>query len=366
MIEKSNRFEGIEALRAFAAISIILFHMPSSGGAALPESLNFISSHFGFGVPLFFVLSGFSMAHGYRNKFVSTDSLFNYYIRRFFRIAPLFYTILAFQLLNLWINNGITFTIFEILINATFTFNIIPTLTDGIVPASWTIGVEMIFYLLFPLIVIFLDNKRKIFTFLCLTIILASSFSIDMKETQEKLPSFIYHNFIINFPYFIWGMLGYYLFSETHQTINQNRKKHLSWFVLALALFCIYTLYSYSPLYMYFWVKGLRTTWDTLWGIPFVLLTICVALHPIKIISNKLTEYLGKISFSLYLVHPTVVYTMGKNGIYTYLYQLYPESKLIGFLLSFLVTITVIALISSLTFKFIEKPGMDYAKKISR
>jgi peptidoglycan/LPS O-acetylase OafA/YrhL len=365
IIEKSIRFQGIESLRAFAAIAIILFHLPSAGGAALPESLGFIASHFGFGVPLFFVVSGFSLAHGYYGGFSTRDLLRNYYTRRFFRIAPLFYAVLIYQLLSFWFLNHLTVSPVDVIINATFTFNLIPRWTDGIVPASWTIGVEMIFYLLFPLLLLFLDKGYKIFLVLCLAIMLSSKFSIDTKLIQEQVPSFIYHNFLTNFPYFIWGMFGYSLFRILNSYLLDFIKPYLGWLFCLVAFFCIYTLYSNSTLYMYFWNKGLRTTWDSLWGIPFVLLCIGVALYPVQLISNFVSQYLGKISFSLYLIHPTVVYHFGKLGVYSWIYNLSPENKLLGFLLSALFVLIIITAMATVTFFLIEKPGISFGKKLT-
>lgn len=365
-IERSVRFQGIEALRAFAAVSIILFHLASSGGAALPEGFSFIGSHFGFGVPLFFVVSGFSLAHGYYDNLATKDSLSNYYIRRFFRIAPLFYFIMVLQLINLWLNNNKTFSIFEILINATFTFNLIPSLTEGIVPASWTIGIEMIFYLLFPLIIIFFNNIGKIFLFLCISIVISSSFTIDMKAMKDIIPSFIYHNFIVNFPYFIWGVLGYHLFKIIDRKLPKAKEKYLSWLFCLAGVICVYTLYANSPLYQFFWTKELRTTWDSLWGIPFVFLCISMALHSIKLISNSVSQYLGKISFSLYLIHPTIVYEFGQRGVYSWIYELTPDNKLVAFLLSAILSILLIASMATITFLLIEKPGMNLGKYITK
>ena len=72
------RFDGIESLRAYAALAIVLFHLVGSGKATLPESLSFISQYFGLGVPLFFVVSGFSLAYGYWGRLSNEQALRDY------------------------------------------------------------------------------------------------------------------------------------------------------------------------------------------------------------------------------------------------------------------------------------------------
>lgn len=100
-------------------------------------------------------------------------------------------------------------------------------------------------------------------------------------------------------------------------------------------------------------------------GIPFVFLCIAMALHPSRFISNPLTRYLGKISFSLYLVHPTIVYGLGYLGFYNWVYEFFPTSLAAGFVSSLIISMVIITLISALTFRYIEQPGMDWGKRLT-
>jgi len=51
--KKVLRLGGIEALRAVAAMMIMLFHMVELPKLIIPEYLNIIRTHFGLGVSLF-------------------------------------------------------------------------------------------------------------------------------------------------------------------------------------------------------------------------------------------------------------------------------------------------------------------------
>lgn len=78
------------------------------------------------------------------------DGLKKFYIGRFFRIAPLFYLCISFYLIAmpLWYDTKIE--VADLLANLTFSFGLIPGKHESIVWAGWSIGVEWIFYFLFP------------------------------------------------------------------------------------------------------------------------------------------------------------------------------------------------------------------------
>src|SRR4051812_47423816 len=141
-----DRLEGIEALRGFAALSIILFHLIWIAHVKLPTTLDILKYYLGMGVPLFFVISAFSLSYGYLGRLDRGEGLVSFYIRRLARIAPLLYFMLAVHLALIWFVYGITHSLSTVVLNAAFLFNLVPPLVDGIVPASWSIGVEMMFY----------------------------------------------------------------------------------------------------------------------------------------------------------------------------------------------------------------------------
>ncbi|PBQ15890.1 hypothetical protein CCL09_17500 [Pseudomonas congelans] len=362
---RRKRLDGIESLRAYAAVSVIMFHLAESGGALLPGSLSFIASHFGMGVPLFFVLSGFSMAYGYFGRLSGDSIMRDYFIRRFARIAPFFYIMIAFQLGVLYFVYGITHSPLDVLLHATFVFNFIPHLTEGIVPASWTIGVEMVFYALFPLFIMLCTNIWRSIAVVALSTIVATKFNVDVRPFENQISSFLYHNFVVQLPYFLWGILFFHIHQAVFEKVEERRHRYLCWGLIAFGLFGLLHLYNNTTLYLFFFMQGLRTTWDTLWSIPLGSFCLAMALHPSRILSNRVTQYLGKISFSLYLVHPTVLYGFGQAGVYKWIYALVPSSLAVGYAMSFAFSLGVIAAISAVTYRLIEVPGMNWGKKMA-
>jgi peptidoglycan/LPS O-acetylase OafA/YrhL len=359
------RLGGIESLRAYAAIAIVMTHLVSVGHAAIPESLDFIRTRFGLGVPLFFAVSGFSMAYGYWGRLADEASIKEYFIRRFTRIAPLFYFMLVFNLIYLYFEAGVTFSPVEVLLNAMFVFNVIPHMTDGIVPASWSIGVEMVFYAIFPLMLMINRSIVAGVLLLVLSIAMATHFSMDMETSKAVVPSFIYHNFLTNFPYFMWGILGYHIYIKVIDSVERGRFRYISYALCVVALLTPIFLYKDGPLFNFFLEKNMRTTWATLWGVPLCMVCIAMALHPSRLLSNPLTRYLGMISFSLYLVHPSVLYKLGQAGLYNWVLDLFNGRMIYAYAFSLVISMLIITAISVLTYRFIEKPGMNWGKRIT-
>jgi peptidoglycan/LPS O-acetylase OafA/YrhL len=101
-------------------------------------------------VPLFFALSAFSLLYGYSSRLFEAESLQRFYVRRLFRILPLFYVMLAIyvcleKILGSDLSNS------EILLNITFLFPFLPGKHESIVWAGWSLGVEWLFYATFPI-----------------------------------------------------------------------------------------------------------------------------------------------------------------------------------------------------------------------
>jgi peptidoglycan/LPS O-acetylase OafA/YrhL len=102
MQEQRLKLESLDALRFFAAAMIVLFHLVKMAKLQIPSYLHFIPNNFGLGVPLFYLVSAFGLTLGYFGKISSQSELKHYFVRRFFRIAPLFYFMMVFYIVFLY------------------------------------------------------------------------------------------------------------------------------------------------------------------------------------------------------------------------------------------------------------------------
>lgn len=96
------------------------------------------------------------------------------------------------------------------------------------------------------------------------------------------------------------------------------------------------------------------------WAIAFGLLVTSQALRPNKIIVNRVMLFLGAISFSLYLVHPLVIYA---SPVIPKIEALSVE-PVIKALLAWAYAFTAVVPLAWLTYKLIEVPGQALGKRI--
>ena len=145
----------VDALRGLAAIYVACLHttiMPSPY-LTMPDWARPLIMSGSTAVALFFVVSAFTLSNSWFSRNEGSHQVRNFYLRRIFRIVPLFYFLLALTLLRDWFVWHKLHSAASILLNASMLFNLVPGGSTGIVWASWTIGVEILFYLMFPLVI---------------------------------------------------------------------------------------------------------------------------------------------------------------------------------------------------------------------
>jgi peptidoglycan/LPS O-acetylase OafA/YrhL len=89
---------------------------------------------------------------------------FNFFIRRFFRIAPLYYIGILYYLWQdgfgsrYWLSDQELVTTANILSNIFFVHGFNPYWMNSVVPGGWSIAVEMLFYCIAPLLFVKIKN----------------------------------------------------------------------------------------------------------------------------------------------------------------------------------------------------------------
>lgn len=355
MNNKSNhRLEYLDALRGLAALYVIIFHIHliPKVPLALPSYLIDIVGYGGSGVTLFFVISGFSMALTWHRYQESCSPLLTFYVSRFARVAPLLYFWLFLMLIAQYYLNGgdHIFNIKEIILNILLIFNFDPSYQKGIVWASWTIGVEIIFYAIFPIlaylkIINIKNNLIIVFLFILLNLVL-----IDLNnEIINPLLSSM--GILHHLPVFCIGILIYGI-SEILKGKDLLLNIFISRAILLIGISVIfYSILNYSNNIFYYYISALA------YGL--ILLSFC--LGNFKNWAIRKLSFLGKISYSLYLNHPILIFLL--SPLYAFLYTNI-NSVTISFILSIVVSLSLLIGISIITYYSIERPGMNFAKKI--
>jgi peptidoglycan/LPS O-acetylase OafA/YrhL len=124
--------------------------------------------------------------------------LLSYGVSRFFRIAPLFYLLVLATWLYAFRRFGIRHGWDEIALSVTFLFNLVPGCETGVVRASWTVGVEMLFYLVFPFLFMWQASWGRRAGMLCAAVAMSIVFNHAMDRlttAPQTRASFEYFSF---------------------------------------------------------------------------------------------------------------------------------------------------------------------------
>jgi peptidoglycan/LPS O-acetylase OafA/YrhL len=153
----TERNQSLDLLRGVAVLLVVLVHCAISATGNVPGLTAFAHEHGERGVQLFFIVSGYTMMLTFGAK-VDAASIRSFYIRRAFRIVPLFWAAILFYLLitkgegfRFWAPDGVTTG--DVVLTFLFLHWSSVTAFNSVVPGGWSIAVEMQFYLLFPLLI---------------------------------------------------------------------------------------------------------------------------------------------------------------------------------------------------------------------
>lgn len=358
-----TRLDFLDALRGLAAVYVISYHLifiPSPNLQA-PTWAHLWAVNGGTGVTLFYVISAFSLFYTTPARFKQRLPWLSYAMHRFFRIAPLFYVWIVLTIIRDHLVFGASHPWWEIAASGSFLFNLIPTHQQGFVWASWTIGVEMLFYVVFPFMYVRVKNVYGALA-LALGLMLTWMFIqvvVDYLKISPAASASIHQWFFPRFlPEFAMGAIAYFVLKDFVPQLKKN--KHVS---EALGLLLVLAA-------TYIFVAVMQNVGQL--GLPdnryskaicCLLLVIGLALRPLKSLVNRLTTYLGKISYSVYLTQPTAILLL--EPVYKKIYAVSAGSMgvSIAFVSCFLLTCVVVVPVATLSYFLVEKPGIKLGKR---
>lgn len=372
-------------LRGIAALLTVIFHVDlflGGGNVLLKSKDSFLINRMYLMVDFFFVLSGFIMCHVYGKRFmasVSKNEFKHFTIARFARVYPLhlftlFYCILLYSLfllaggvdtnpISLVSNDFKTIPSHLLLlhsmnVNEWFTWN----------NASWSISTEWWMYMLFPFLVKpFMKLKG-----LGKAIVVLACFAGYLLITYVIVP-------IVTVP----ASIPFTAVNPADLTINVSYQYGF--------LRCLFGFVLGMMVYQYYVEEAAKKVFAS--GYTFLILTLglglclhfavpdvfSVAFFPLMLLSAaygspnmdaffgaKPMQRIGDLSFSIYLVHQPIAYT-----IVTVMGFLNPPNPnapagppptpdmLTGWLICF-VFIAFTLLVSNLTYRFVEVPARNW------
>lgn len=359
-MKQSAQLSGANALRFYAASSIVLFHLIHLTKIDYPPALSFIPNFGGLGVPLFYVLSAFVLCIGYHSRLGTSHEIRKFYTRRFFRIAPLFYILIFIYIIIYWQFYDNPISIERVLSSITFTFNLIPGHSTGFVWASWSIGVEMIFYAIFPIVLMYATSFFKALLLFIFSVFLAHSWSISFIDANGDLAKFGTYSLVGYMVYFAAGIVSYYVWTSTRRTDLVHK------ITTSAAIAVIILLIGKSSVLRQFIAENFGSEYvsvsnKSIWAVVLAVLVVGMGFETFQSRFLSVTATLGEASYSIYLLHPILIVGLNTLGVYQFLYGILP-GEFSSFVASVIVTFAVLLPISLLSYHWIEK-GLGIAAR---
>lgn len=318
-------FRGLTGLRFFAAFFVVIYHASTFvTQAATPNVFDFRPYSFFNNGPLavnfFFVLSGFLITSLLINEQNATGkiSIKKFYIRRSLRIWPLYYLIVFVGIIvmpllisSLHIQTSNNYNTNNWLLYLFFLPNFLMQPSSIILSPLWSIGVEEQFYLLIAPAIKFLRKYlATIFiSIICFKLILNVWFSYMAPEPEWKA----FYTLIsgLKFEIISIGGLGALLIQSNYYKILSKVFRYLPQIsillVLAIILFAR-RFFSDTNIPV---ISGVFTflfsnSWSEIFiALFFLYVILSVSLNEKSIIhtDNKLLNWLGNISYGIYMYH---------------------------------------------------------------
>ena len=354
---KTEKLDYIDTLRGLAILGVIMVHTNQYGSSNLPSVIGKIIEEGARGVQLFYIASAFTLFLSFKNRFPKEKlPIRNFYIRRFFRIAPMYYLGICYYLLQdglgprYWLGDKTHISVLNILSNLTFLHGFNPYWITSLVPGGWSIAVEMTFYAVLPLLFFKIKNINQAFTFFIMSTFLKLFLHLVLRKfpliSFDRLWSeYLFFYFPSQLPIFSLGIILYFVISQNESIRNISRKSILIFSGMLLAQLS----------------SGVQVIFPNhvLFGFGFLLLAYGLSSFKFKLIVNPVINYFGKISFSMYLVHFAVLHWLTKFNLVDY-----SNNGLLNYMTRFLFVIVLSSLISTILYYVIEIPFQDLGKKI--
>lgn len=374
---KKLHFHSFDAFRFFAFLKVFLLHAPLVVAASNPSWMLWMNEHIryggGIGVSFFFVLSGFLITYilTFDKKKYANISPKRFFVRRAFRIWPLFYAMVLIALfippdfaehIGFHMNGGGYEP--SALYSMTFTENIHMIIQDNVpktTPLSvfWSLCIEEHFYILWMIAFFFL-KRNWIPTFLISSIIFAIGFRIAEPFIYGN-QMVTWHGLFSNLDYFaVSGLLGYFV-AENYQKVADfvNRiPLALKWsYVIGVVLM----LYFLAAIFEHdIWLLNILRYTITAVIFTGLLLIFIPTDSKIRFSEKNVFTKLGKISYGLYVYHIIWVHVI---------YKLYRDynievDNLRNYLLFLIITFSCSVVSSYLSYKFFELPILKLRDKL--
>ncbi len=355
-MQKIKTIKNLDMFRGIAAILVLLFHFYTFYSLDLLNISHYfkILSIGHIGVDLFFVLSGFLITLSLWNS----KSFSHFFIKRIKRIAPLaILTTFVFWWIKTDFLEITLFNITDLFSHIFFVNGFFPQFYSTINPVTWSISIEMAFYILLPVIwIIFAKkNMKKFFSIFSVLVFLSFLYRAFLFYYFQENPEINSHLKII-YSEQLWGRLDQFFigiilayFYNNINNINYIKNTKIIIFSISSVLLIIagYLFFEYQSNFRD--ILLLQVFLHTVTALGFAgFLYLFVQSKDESFIKNNVVthifSWLGKISYGMYIFHFPVISIIHNN--FSLIYPIFTE---------FLIIACITIILSYISYNYFEK-----------
>lgn len=350
-----QRVNSIDYMRGLLAFSVMIYHF-FSWSIGVPDSSTVLGRLGIYAVSTFYIISGISLYLVYSELKPNPKDISVFFTKRLFRIAPLYWVatlLTGFYLYLASPNFSVDWERYASNLTLIFGFyfpqNYIPV-------GGWSIGNEMVFYAMFPILVI---AARRTWLFACASLVLGAIYFYyafyALSPAQTLALQWTTYINPLNQAFLFTIGIGIALISKNHIPIKGP---------LPTILFIVSCI-----AFVFFPAEGNQI--NIVSGYNRVVFTLICGLACWSALNSsftpekhaaKIMKFLGDTSYSTYLLHGAVYFYTSKYALPNIYSAPSPQDKLQFFLLVSLPT-TLAA--SYLIYRFIEKPFIVIGKRLT-
>ncbi|WP_373353322.1 acyltransferase family protein [Pseudoroseicyclus sp. CXY001] len=325
-----QKIEGVQALRAVAALSVVLQHVAEAAAKDLDAPTAMLGlQQAGLGVDLFFVISGFVILYAHNRDTQTTQAAGRYLWRRFARVIPPVFLIATGWALLVLVTNGLGFTdiymTLRVWVSSAF---VLPMLEPPNPLVIWSLRHEVLFYLIF---LTFYISPKLFIGALAVWVVactlpssLHDPFVVIVEDDIFRATLLAPINML-----FAFGGLAFLAMRHLDET------PIWPWLIAGAGGVAV-VMFAEKPLWLEYPVIGATC----------VALVMSVGRMPFRGLLGKALEELGNASYALYLIHPIVISVVAR---------LFADA--IGSPALFVVILVLLSIASALVwYRLIERP----------
>ena len=349
-----RHFAFVDSLRCVAILGVLVVHV-TQRVPTLPGVLRADGNGGQLGVQLFFVVSSCTLFWSLHSRWKSEPRpILAFFVRRLFRVAPLFWSA---AVAYLWLlpadqrataaPNGIGLR--HVLATLLFVHGWYPTTINSVVPGGWSIAAEAMFYLLIPLLFRVIRTARRaawlaVLTAMAVGLLMPAALALCVRSfpllPDRLLTSFVLWSFPSQLPVFLCGTVAYFFVRDGIRTTYAAARG-------PILLLAVLIAFDQLPAHV-------------VAGVTFAVVVCAMSVTRFTTFTAAPVRFIGTVSYSVYIWHFAVLNLLdplivGHSRIRWVPLKVWPVAQ---FGALFIVTFGLSVAAAAASYYLVERPGM--------